>query len=61
MLSNLKLYNSFTYFKVENLSIEMKKHHSPLLKPANQYGSLTQVSKSKGIETELIPVKASFN
>lgn len=39
----------------------MKKHHSPLLKPANQYGSLTQVSKSKGIETELIPVKASFN
>lgn len=32
-----------------------------LVKPANQFGSLTPVSKSKGLETKLIPGKASFN
>lgn len=39
----------------------MKYHPSPLVKPAKQFGSLIPVSKSKGLETELIPVEASFN
>ncbi|OTB09677.1 hypothetical protein K445DRAFT_40564, partial [Daldinia sp. EC12] len=41
--------------------IEIKKHPSPLVKPANQLGSLTLLSKSIGLAIGVTLGKVSFN